>query len=101
MSGDSFGRIRVNGISLTDERCAPYIDSNGVFNWKGITIKPSGSVRVGETKIHPSGLIQVGKIHVEGSIVPQHANTKEARTGSKTPGTTISQSVSHVVNVVH
>jgi hypothetical protein len=101
MAGDPSGRIRVNGISLTDERAAPYIDSDGVFNWKGITIKPSGSVRVGGTKIHPSGLIQVGEIHVEGSIVPQHANTKEARTGSKTPGTTKSQSVSHVSVFVH
>ena len=96
MSRDAFGRIRVNGLPLRDERFAPYIDSNGVFNWNGVVIKPSGSVRIGDTKIHPSGLIQVGdKVHVEGSISTQPPNTKKATTGSKTPGATNSQTVPH------
>lgn len=73
--------VKVNGLPLSDPRFEPYIDKNGVFSWKGVIIKPSGSVRVGETKIHPSGLIQVGdKVHIEGVVAPKQFPTSKPAT---------------------
>jgi hypothetical protein len=75
--------VKVNGVHLTDSRFKPFIDSNGVFEWEGVIIKPSGSVRIGETKIHPSGLIQAnGKVHVEGVVAPVQANVSKSASTS-------------------
>ena len=94
-NGGSFNSIKVNGCSINDPRFDRYIDSEGIFSWKGVTIKPSGSVRIGSVKIHPSGLIQFGDaVNVEGSILPNRAAT--GTTVSKTSGTTSNQSVRQI-----
>lgn len=84
----SFDSIKINGCSINDPRWEGYIDGDGVFRWSGVTIKPSGSVRIGTVKVHPSGLIQVGTdVEIEGSILPSKATAGKPITGRKTSGT--------------